>query len=150
MDQHTHPRVALIGILSLIYACSVEELRYLKCNDFDFPYLQIMNRTQKIKLPNRLSVIVERYVNWREQLVNKTNCEYFIVSSQSFKLNQPVSHRMFYQDLKPYDVNIRQLRATRLFDISLSGNVKVLEGLGLSYEGIRPYIKYANPTLIFP
>jgi hypothetical protein len=37
MDQHTHPRVALIGILSLIYGCSVEELRCLNCNDIDFP-----------------------------------------------------------------------------------------------------------------
>ncbi|MBP2635593.1 MAG: hypothetical protein H6Q72_1500 [Firmicutes bacterium] len=148
LDDEGDPREALVGILSLIYACSREELRYLPYNCIVGDKIIIPGRPINIKLTPIIENIFKRYLSWRETKCKGAHNDYLIISRISYKRNQPVGPEVIGYLLKEIGINVRKLRSTRFHDIARSGHLKLLEGLGLSFMGTQPYIQAAAPVLL--
>ena len=148
IDSDTHPRIALIGLLSLIHAFSAYELTNIKLTDINENVITVPNRQVKnVMLADQITEVLNRYLVWRQQLLHDAKCDYLIVSRVSYKKNVPVTQGVIYGDLKKTGISARQLRATRLIDLSQKGNLKLLEGI-LTYEGARPYYRVPSPKLM--
>ncbi|WP_273483934.1 hypothetical protein [Desulforamulus ruminis] len=139
---------AVIGILGLIYGCSSEEIRNIKLGNFKEKELVLPGRPIPIKLPEKVLQLINRYLLWRDEICKGANNDYFLVSKISYKKNCPVSDNTFRNLLKETGLSPRDLRSTRIQDIAFTGNLKLLEGLGLSHEGMKPYIRLAAPVLL--
>lgn len=148
MDPETNPQEALIGILALIYACSPEEIINTTIDNLNNYTLTIPGRPLKLEFPLEIKALVDRYLIWRQKLCKGAKNHYLFVSRTSYKLNQPMTLDNIRKILKRTGLNVRELRSTRLQDIACTGNVKLLEGLGLSFEGTRPYLRIAAPVLL--
>lgn len=148
LDMDTDPREAVIGILGLLYACSSEEIRNLKIFDLQDGELKITGRPINIIFPKKIREIINRYLLWRQSICKGAKNDYFLVSKISYKKNCPVSDSSFRSLLKDTGLSPRDFRATRIHDIASTGNVKLLEGLGLTYEGIKTYLRIATPVLL--
>lgn len=148
IDPKTDPREALIGVLALIYACSQKELINLTLDMLNNHTLTIPGRSFKIEFQGQLKELLDRYLIWREKMCKGAKNDYLFVSKSSYKLNHPMSQNNMYRIFQKNGVNLRELRSTRLQDIACTGDVKILEGLGLSFEGTRPYLRVAAPVLL--
>lgn len=141
------PLEASIGLLAIVYACSPLEISNIKLEDLSTNQINFSNRYVQIEIPVKITTVLNRYLEWREYFIKGANSDYLFVTRRSYKLNKPVSSTFILNKLRPYNINTRTLRATRLINIAQTGNVKILEGMGLSYEGTRPYLKAASHKL---
>ncbi|MCC2928992.1 hypothetical protein [Bacillus sp. LBG-1-113] len=142
------PLEASIGLLALVYACSPLEISRIKLEDLSSNQINFSNRSIQIEIPVKITTVLNRYLEWREYSIKGANCDYLFVTRRSYKLNKPVSSAFILSKLHSYNISTRALRATRLINIAQTGNVKILEGLGLSYEGTRPYLKFASHKIM--
>lgn len=149
ITEDCDPLESLIGMLSLFYGVSNEELRYLKAKEINLEKCEISLETRKAALPitKEVSQVLIRYFNYRENQLKGSECEYLIISNRSARLTQPINSLTMVKKLSRANVNLRSLRATCLIDTALTGNVKVLELLGLSYEGCKPYLNLVKDSL---
>ncbi|WAH35196.1 tyrosine-type recombinase/integrase [Alicyclobacillus dauci] len=148
MSDECDPREAIIGILALIYGCSAEEIRFLKLEAFiNEITIHIEGRPTNIVLNPVVCPVLERYLLWREQLCKGADVEYLIVSRESYKTKKPLEARVIFKILSNCGQSLRRLRATMLLDAASTGNIKLLEAVGLSFEGTRPYMRAATPVL---
>lgn len=148
MHLDANPREALIGILSLIYACSPEEITKLTLDNLYDNTLTVPGRPIKIEFPPEIKALFERYLIWRESICKGAKNDYLFISRTSYKINLPITPHNILRIIKRNGLSPRELRSTRIQDIACTGNVKLLEGLGLSYEGSRPYLSVAAPVLL--
>lgn len=137
------PLEASIGLLAIVYACSPLEISNIKLNDLSDNQIKFSNRPIQIDIPVKITTVLNRYLDWRENFIKGVHSDYLFITRRSYKLNKPVSAAFILSKLSSYNITTRTLRATRLINIAQTGNVKILEGLGLSYEGTRPYLKFA-------
>jgi hypothetical protein len=89
-------------------------------------------------IPNWLRPVVERYLRWRLELLSGRQEERFVVTRLT-PPGKPPNRCFFVQILKPYGVNVRQLRATALAQTIQYGHLKLLTIYGLTNEGMRRY-----------
>ncbi|MDN4636474.1 site-specific integrase [Bacillus sp. PsM16] len=141
------PLEASIGLLAIVYACSPLEISNIKLNDLSDNQIKFSNRPIQIDIPVKITTVLNRYLDWRENFIKGAHSDYLFITRRSYKLNKPVSAAFILSKLERFDITTRILRATRLINIAQTGNVKLLEGLGLSYEGTRPYLKIASHKL---
>lgn len=147
LNPDSDPRESLVGLLSLIYACSPHELMEIRLSDIDHDCLTVPGRQGKLILDQHIIDVLHRYLAWRSAICRGSACEYLIVSRVSYKTNSPVSLQHINQILKTCETTANQLRITQFIEIATTGNIKLLESLGLSYEGTRQYLQFAAPVL---
>jgi site-specific recombinase XerD len=147
IDEKTNSKEALIGILMIVYACSSEEVRFLKMSDINENEISIDKRITNIHLAKEIIPILERYLSWRQFTSKGAEIKYLFINRESYKTKLPISHRDIWTVLSHSDLSARRLRATTLLEAAYTGDLKLLEAFGLSFEGTRPYVKAATPVL---
>jgi len=147
LDPDCDPRAALIGTLTLIYGFSVEELQYLTVDDFQNDMIIMKSRPSNIILASPLIPMVERYFKWRDLACMGTDVKYVVISRESYKSKKPIHKKSIHRILSDYGLSPRRLRATRLLELAATGNIKLLEGIGLKFDSTRPYLRAATPVL---
>lgn len=136
-DPSTHPRTAAIGLLCLTYGLTTTQIATLTLSDIDLEAGTFRGLKVPAPIPGWLRAVLVRYLCWRlEQLAGRPE-ERFVVTRLTH--GKPPNRCFFTQILKPYGVNIRQLRVTALAQTLQHGHLKLLTVFGLTNEGTRRY-----------
>lgn len=145
----TDPIKGAVGLLALIYGLSFEENAALRLSEVDLANqrLRMTTRPQPITLHQPVVVVLRRYLQLRDQLLKGSLCDYFFTTRFSYRYNRPVDQSRMFMLLKPDNVNLRSLRATCVVETALTGHIKVLEQLGLTIDGARPYLHIIQEIL---
>lgn len=133
----THPRVAAIGLLALTYGLSTGIFLNLPVDAVDLKQNVFYGLRLPAPIPEVLHPVLNCYLQWREATLNGRADKRFVVTKQQH--GRAPNRCFFVQILKPYGVNIRQLRATALAQTILKGHLKLLTVFGMTSEGMRRY-----------
>lgn len=149
LDESCDPQESIIGMLALFYGLSNEEFRLLTVQQIDIDKRKISLETRRapLAITDEIFKVLIKYLAYRKAQLNGSECKYLFFSSRSARLIQPINHLILVKKLKSANVNLRSLRATLLIDLALTGNVKVLEVLGLSIDGCKPYLNIVKDAL---
>lgn len=142
------PREAVVGILALVYGLSADEIRNLELESFiNEKTFHVDGRPTDITLADNLVPVLERYMLWREELCKGSQVRYLIVSRESYKTKRKLGQHLIWNILSLSGHSPRRLRATTLLDAASTGNIKLLESMGLAFDSTRPYMRAATPVL---
>lgn len=131
------PRTAMVGLLCLLYGLSTGQIRTLPVSAVDLTAGTFYGLEVPAPLPAWLSPVLDRYLRWRQDVLGDRQSERLLVTHS---LRDDPPHRcLFVQLLRPYGVNVRQLRATALAQTLQHGHLKLLTVFGLTNEGMRRY-----------
>lgn len=136
-----HPHEALVGLLALLHAMTGLELRSLRVDDVDLRgrRLRVRGRPYPIPLDPASASAVEACLGHRASL--RTQNPYLIVTKVTKPRASPASAAYVTHVLDPAGVNAKTLRATRLVDLMISLDPKVVsEALGMDADGLLEYL----------
>lgn len=136
-DLSTHPRTAAVGLLCLVYGLTTSRIATLPLNAVDLATGTFHGLAVPVPIPKWLRPVLERYLNWRREQPYAQTCEYFVVVQRYH--NNPANECLFHRILRPYGVNVRQLRDTALAQTIQQGHLKLLTVFGLSHHSTRRY-----------
>lgn len=136
-----HPHEALVGLLALLHAFTNTELRHLRVTDID-PVrrtLRVHGRPHPVPLDPATFAAVEACLHHRTAL--GTPNPHLIVTKVTKPRATPASPAYLTHVLDPAGVPIKTLRATRLVDLVISLDPKlVAEALGMNANGVLDYL----------
>lgn len=132
---------AAIGLLCLLHACSVNELRHLTISDVDQNRrtLKIQDRPTPVPLDPATWTTIERTLNHRSSL--HTANPHLIVNQRTKTSNQPIAQAHAHDLLKPLGTNPQRLRCTRLAQLATTVDpILVAELFGLTPKAVLYYL----------
>jgi site-specific recombinase XerD len=139
-DPAVHPHEALAGLLALLHATPSRELRHLKVADIDATArtVRLGRRPHPVPLDPVTWQALQRCLDHRGQL--GTRNPHVIVTAHTRTRRTPASDQYLVRVLDPAGITSRTLRATRLVDLVVSLDPKlVCEALGMDPAGVLPY-----------
>lgn len=131
-----NPRAAAVGSLCLVYGLTTSGLATLPLNSVDLSTNTFHGLAVPVPIPEWLRPVLERYMHWRREQPNAQTSDYFVVVQRH---SNPASLSCIYRILRPYGVNVRQLRDTALAQTILHGHLKLLTVFGLGHQSTRRY-----------
>lgn len=137
----THPHEAVVGMLALLHAFSNAELRNLHIADIDAAAqtLRVEGRPHPTPMDPASLAAIQRCVDQHASLA--TQNPHLIVTKITATRTSPASSAYLTHILNPADVTIKRLRSTRLIDLIISLDPKlVAEALGMNAEGLLDYL----------
>lgn len=136
-----HPHEAAVGLLGLLHAFTNSELRGLKICDInhDARNLHVDGRPHPVPLDPASLASIERCIEHRVRL--GTRNPHLIVTKVTKPRTTPASSAYLTHVLDPVNVSIKTLRSTRLLDLVISLDPKlVAEALGMDADGLLDYL----------
>jgi site-specific recombinase XerD len=136
-DPSTHPRTAVIGLLCLVYGLTTEQIATLPLSAVDLTTEEFRGHAISLPIPKWLHPVLERYLVWRDAIMGNRIGTRFVVVQRPH--SNPVSRCSIFRTLKPYGVNVRQLRDTAVAQTIQHGHLKLLTVFGLTNDAMRRY-----------
>lgn len=136
-----HPHEALVGLLALLHALTNAELRSLRVTDVDLhaKAVRVQGRSHLIPLDPASLAAVEACLAHRSGL--GTRNPHLIVTKVTKPRMTPASAPYLTHVLDPASVRTKMLRSTRLVDLLISLDPKlVAEALGMNAGGLLAYV----------
>jgi hypothetical protein len=140
-EPDVHPNEALIGLLSLLHAASVNELRHLSVADIDTANhtLALPGRPRPVPLDPPTWAALERAMAHRHSL-NTANL-HVLVNRRTKVTGQPVSPAHPSDILEPLGISPQRLRCTRLAQLVTNTDpILVAELFGICHKGALYYL----------
>ncbi len=140
-DTTVHPHEAVVGLLAMLHALSLAELRQIQADDIDSinRSLRITGRPHRLPLDPVTFAAIEACLDHRSQLA--TANPHLIVTKITRPRLTPPSPAYMTHVLDPAGVRIKTLRSTRLVDLLHSLDAKlVAETLGMNADGLLDYL----------
>lgn len=130
-DPSTDPRTASVALLCLVYGLTTSRIAALPLNAVNLTTSTFHGLVVPVPIPPWLHPVLERYLTWRQELLDDRLCDRFVVTKQPDNLpDRSLIHRI----LQPYDVNVRQLRDTAIAQTIQLGHLKLLTVFGITSE----------------
>jgi site-specific recombinase XerC len=136
-----HPNESFIGLLALLHAASVNEMRHLQIDDIDVAAhtVAIKGRPQPVPLDPSTWVALERVLEHRHRL--DTPNPHLLVNRRTKVTSQPISKSHANDLLEPLGVTPQRLRCTRLAQlVTTTDPILVVELFGVCYEAVLYYL----------
>ncbi|MPZ52883.1 MAG: hypothetical protein GEU79_09140 [Acidimicrobiia bacterium] len=136
-----HPHEALVGLLSLLHAFTSTELRQIRVDDVDLltQTIRVDGRPHLVPLDPASLAAIEACLTHRARL--RTPNPHLIVTKTTNTRSTPASPAYISHVLDPAEVNTKTLRSTRLVDLVISLDPKlVAEALGMNADGLLDYL----------
>lgn len=140
-DPAVHPHEAVVGLLGLLHAFTNSELRGVQVADIDHRTrsVRVAGRPHPVPLDPASFAAVERCLQHRQQLGTR-NPHLLVTKITKPRLTPPSSAYLTHL-LDPVGVPIKTLRSTRLVDLVISLDPKVVaEALGMDADGLLDYL----------
>lgn len=140
-NPHIHPHEAAVGLLALLHALSVSELRRLQAVDINpaIRELHLTGRPHPVPLDPASFAAVEACLTHRQHL--RTANPHLLVTKITRPRLTPASPAYMTHVLDPAGVTLKRLRSTRLVDLLHSLDPKlVAEALGMNANGLLNYL----------
>ena len=140
-DADIHPNEAVVGLLALLHALSLNELRQIKAVDINpaAHELHLPGRPHPVPLDPASFAAIEACLTHRQHL--RTANPHLLVTKITRPRLTPASPAYMTHLLDPADVTIRTLRSTRLVDLLHSLDPKLVsEALGMNANGLLDYL----------
>lgn len=140
-SDDVHPHEAAVGLLALLHALSLAELQTLQVNDVDLDgrTIQVLGRPQPTPLDPVTFTAIETCLTHRDTLGIPN--PHLIVTKITKPRMTPPSSAYLSHLLDPAGVRIQTLRSTRLVDLVISLDPKlVAEALGMDANGLLDYL----------
>jgi site-specific recombinase XerD len=140
-SNDVHPHEALVGLLGLLHAFNNSELRGLKASDIDHDtrHLRVNGRPHPVPMDPASFAAVEGCLAHRGRL--GTRNPHLIVTKVTKPRTTPASSAYLTHVLDPVGVPIKTLRSTRLVDLVISLDPRlVAEALGMNADGLLDYL----------
>lgn len=135
-----HAHEALAGLLAMLHAMTNAELRALQVKDIDLagPTMRVEGRPHRVPLDPAGVTAVEACLAHRVGL-GTTNPRLIVTKVTKVRVT-PASPAYLTHVLDPAGVRIKALRSTRLVDLLISLDPKVVaEALGMNADGLLAY-----------
>jgi site-specific recombinase XerD len=140
-DDEVHPHEALVGLLALLHAMTGTELRALRVDDVDLRarMLRVESRPHPVPLDPASAAAIESCLTHRTR--TETRNPHLIVTKVTKPRMTPASPAYVTHLLDPAGVTAKTLRSTRLVDLVISLDPKlVAEALGMNAGGLLAYL----------
>ena len=140
-DATVHPHEALVGLLALLHALSLAELRQLLASDIDHDHrtIRVTGRPHPLSLDPVSFATIERCLQHHDS--QRTRNPHLIVTKVTRPRLTPPSPAYMTHVLDDTGVRIKKLRATRLVELLHSLDVKlVAEALAMNGDGLLDYL----------
>lgn len=140
-EENVDPHEALVGVLALLHAASNAELRKLRVTDIDRHggTIRLVGRPHPMPLDPVSATALDRCLTHRTSL--GTMNPHVIVTKITKTRNTPASTAYMSHVLDPAGVAPKRLRTTRLVDLVISLDPKVVaEALGMNAGGLVSYL----------
>jgi integrase len=140
-EPGVHPNEALIGLLTLLHATSVNELRHLRVDDIDANNctIELPGRSHPVPLDPPTWDALEGALGHRRSL-NTAN-PHVLVNRRTKVTAQPVSPAHASDILDPLGISPQRLRCTRLAQLVTTNDpVLVAELFGICHKGALYYL----------
>lgn len=140
-DPTVHPHEAAVGLLALLHAFTNGELRRLQLSDLDrsTSSLAVGGRPHRVPLDPATLAAVDACVEHRAG--RDTQNPHLFVTKITRTRDTSASSPYVTHVLDPVGVAIKQLRCTRLADLVISLDPKIVgDALGMSNEGLLRYL----------
>ncbi len=140
-EPDVHPHEALVGLLAMLHALSCSELRVLRVDDVDLSTrtLRVKGRRHVVPMDPASMAAVEACLVHRRDL--GTRNPHLIVTKVTKPRSTPASAAYLTHVLDPAGVRGKTLRSTRLVDLLISLDPKlVAEALGMNADGLLAYV----------
>jgi integrase len=140
-DESVHPHEALVGIMALLHAASSSELRQLRVDDIDERRrsIRLGGRPHPVPLDPASVAALQRCLRHRDSL--GTVNPHVIVTKVTKPRQTPASMAYMSHLLDPAGTAIKRLRGTRLLDMLISLDPKIVaEALGMNAPGLVSYL----------
>ena len=136
-----HPHEAMVGLLALLHALSLAQLQALQVTDVDLDAhtLRVKGRPHPVPLDPASFTAVQACMAHRDTL--GTPNPHLIITKITKPRMTPPSSAYLTHLLDPAGVRIKTLRSTRLVDLVISLDPKVVaEALGMNPDGLLDYL----------
>lgn len=136
-----HPHEALVGLLAMLHALTGAELRALRVDQIDLHArtMRIGGRPHPVPLDPASITAIETSLEHRARL--RTRNPHLIVTKVTKPRMTPASPAYVTHILDAVDVQAKTLRSTRLVDLLISLDPKlVAEALGMNADGLLGYL----------
>ncbi|HZT66311.1 MAG TPA: hypothetical protein VFA11_11035 [Acidimicrobiales bacterium] len=136
-----HPHEAFVGIMALLHAASSSELRQLRVDDVDEHdrSIRLGERPHPVPLDPVSATALAGCLRHRESLA--TLNPHVIVTKVTKPRQTPASMTYMSHVLDPAGAAIKRLRCTRLLDMIVSLDPKIVaEALGMNAGGLVSYL----------
>jgi integrase len=140
-DPQTHPHECLVGLFALLHGAAGAELRGLRIADLDPARrtVRLGRRPHPVPLDPASWLALERCLALRAEL--GTHNPHLLVTRVTKTGTAPASEAYLAHVLDPAGVPPRRLRATRLADLVVTLDPKlVAEAFGLDPDGVLAYL----------
>lgn len=140
-DPDVHPHECLVGMLAMLHAATSTELRNLRVADLDQTRrtLRIGQRPQPVPLDPTTWQVLQRCLEQRASL--GTHNPHLLVTRATKTRDTPASPAYLAHVLDDAEVNPKTLRSTRLVDLVVSLDPKlVAAAFGVSHDGVIAYM----------
>lgn len=141
LDEDVHPYETLVGLLALMHAFTSIELRHIRVEDIDLPgqTIRVDGRPHPVPLDPASLAAIGACLTHRGAL--RTPNPHLIVTKITKTRSTPASTAYISHILDPAGVNAKTLRSTRLVDLVISLDPKlVAEALGMNAGGLLDYL----------
>lgn len=139
--NEAHPHEALVGVLALLHAASGTELRGLRLDDIDqrARTIQLGQRPAATPLDPVTAAVLERALSHHHGL--QTRNRHVLVTRATKTRNVSCSPAYLSHSLDPAGVSPQRLRVTRLADLVVSLDPKVVAAaFGMNADGLVDYL----------
>ncbi len=140
-DTNIHPHEAAVGLLAMLHALTNAELRNLHTHDLDIAAsaLNVQQRPHRVPLDPATLNAVNAALDHRNKL--QTTNPHLLVTHITKTRDTPASSAYLTHVLDPAGVSIKKLRSTRLVDLVISLDPKIVaEALGMNADGLLDYL----------
>lgn len=141
LGEDVHPYETLVGLLALMHAFTSIELRHIRVEDIDLPgqTIRVDGRPHPVPLDPASLAAIGACLTHRAAL--RTPNPHLIVTKITKTRSTPASTAYISHILDPAGVNAKTLRSTRLVDLVISLDPKlVAEALGMNPGGLLDYL----------
>jgi site-specific recombinase XerD len=136
-----HPHEAFVGLMALLHAASSSEIRQLRVDDIDQrrQSIRLGGRPHPVPLDPVTAAALQRCLQHRHALASRN--PHLIVTKVTKPRQTPASMAYMSHILDPAEMAIKRLRCTRLLDMIVSLDPKVVaEALGMNAGGLVSYL----------
>lgn len=140
-DDNIHPHEAAVGLLAMLHAFTNAELRGLRAVDVDAQRhaIRVEGRPHPVPLDPASLAAITACLDHRSGL--GTRNPHLLVTKVTKPRETPASSAYMTHLLDPVGVSIKKLRSTRLVDLVISLDPKIVsEALGMNADGLLDYL----------
>lgn len=132
-----HPHEALAGLLAMLHALTNAELRALRLDDIDLSARTMRVEGRPHRVPSIPPASTPSTAAWPTGPASRTGNPHLIVTKTTRTRTTPASPAYLTHVLDPATVRTKILRSTRLVDLLISLDPKVVaEALGMNADGL--------------